>query len=92
MAEYPWWGLWPSKGVVLNFDPMYEQNQFSIVFCLSPLSLVFFCFMSCSPLSSMQHRPASAYNSPFFTTNSGAPVWNNNSSLTVGSRGIYLYG
>ena len=36
----------------------------------------------------MQYRPSSAYNSPFWTTNSGAPVWNNNSSLTVGSRGI----
>ncbi|KAJ6682350.1 CATALASE [Salix koriyanagi] len=37
-----------------------------------------------------QHRPSSSYNSPFFTTNSGAPVWNNNSSLTVGSRGPIL--
>lgn len=36
----------------------------------------------------MQYRPSSAYSSQFFTTNSGAPVWNNNSSLTVGSRGI----
>lgn len=38
----------------------------------------------------MQYRPSSSYNSPFFTTNSGAPVWNNNSSLTVGSRGKSL--
>ncbi|TYI74444.1 hypothetical protein E1A91_D07G200000v1 [Gossypium mustelinum] len=30
--------------------------------------------------------PSSAFNSPFWTTNSGAPVWNNNSSLTVGAR------
>ncbi|CAJ2642841.1 unnamed protein product [Trifolium pratense] len=37
-----------------------------------------------------KHRPSSAYNSPFWTTNSGAPVWNNNSSLTVGSRGPIL--
>ena len=35
----------------------------------------------------VQFRPSSAYDSPFFTTNSGAPVWNNNASLTVGSRG-----
>eukprot|EP00249_Psilotum_nudum_P010417 c22529_g1_i1 orf=179-1657(+) len=35
-------------------------------------------------------RPSSAYNSLFWTTNSGAPVWNNNSSLTVGSRGPIL--
>lgn len=35
----------------------------------------------------VQYRPASSYNSPFFTTNSGAPVWNNNSSMTVGPRG-----
>ncbi|KAG6773750.1 hypothetical protein POTOM_021067 [Populus tomentosa] len=37
-----------------------------------------------------KYRPSSSYNSPFFTTNSGAPVWNNNSSLTVGSRGPIL--
>lgn len=35
----------------------------------------------------MQQRPSSAYNTPFWTTNSGAPVWNNNSALTIGSRG-----
>ncbi|GLC39807.1 catalase A [Pleodorina starrii] len=35
-------------------------------------------------------RPASAYNSAFWTTNSGAPVWNNNSSMTVGERGPIL--
>lgn len=34
-----------------------------------------------------QQRPSSHYSSPFWTTNSGAPVWNNNSSLTVGIRG-----
>lgn len=39
----------------------------------------------------MQHRPSSAFNSPFFTTNSGAPVWNNNSSMTVGPRGIWTF-
>lgn len=38
----------------------------------------------------MQYRPSSTYSSQFFTTNSGAPVWNNNSSLTVGSRGIFF--
>ncbi|PPD76117.1 hypothetical protein GOBAR_DD26982 [Gossypium barbadense] len=31
-------------------------------------------------------RPSSSFDSPFWTTNSGAPVWNNNSSLTVGAR------
>ncbi|KAL7247449.1 hypothetical protein ACSBR2_002377 [Camellia fascicularis] len=36
------------------------------------------------------YRPSCAYNSPYFTTNSGAPVWNNNSSLTVGTRGPIL--
>ncbi|CAN4083571.1 unnamed protein product [Withania somnifera] len=40
--------------------------------------------------SSFQYRPSSAFNSPFCTTNSGAPVWNNNSSLTVGARGPVL--
>ncbi|KAM7521314.1 hypothetical protein LguiB_020276 [Lonicera macranthoides] len=37
-----------------------------------------------------KYRPSSAYNSPFWTTNSGAPIWNNNSSLTVGTRGPIL--
>ncbi|KAK1322353.1 Catalase-3 [Acorus calamus] len=37
-----------------------------------------------------KHRPSSAYNTPFWTTNSGAPVYNNNSALTVGSRGPIL--
>ena len=36
---------------------------------------------------SVQYMPSSHHDSPYFTTNSGAPVWNNNSSLTVGSRG-----
>ncbi|BBN10895.1 catalase [Marchantia polymorpha subsp. ruderalis] len=34
--------------------------------------------------------PSSKYNSNHWTTNSGAPVWNNNSSLTVGPRGPVL--
>ncbi|XP_043707932.1 catalase-like isoform X1 [Telopea speciosissima] len=37
-----------------------------------------------------KYRPSSAFDSPFWTTNSGAPVWNNNSSLTVGTRGPIL--
>lgn len=36
------------------------------------------------------YRPSSSYNSPYLTTNAGAPVWNDNSSLTVGSRGPIL--
>ncbi|GFR42897.1 hypothetical protein Agub_g3891 [Astrephomene gubernaculifera] len=35
-------------------------------------------------------RPSSAFNSPYWTTNYGAPVWNNNNSLTVGPRGPIL--
>jgi catalase len=35
-------------------------------------------------------RPNSAYNSPYWTTNAGAPVYNNNNSLTVGVRGPIL--
>jgi len=35
-------------------------------------------------------RPSEAHNAPFWTTNSGVPVWNNNQSLTVGSRGPIL--
>uniref|UniRef100_A0A0D9VP56 Uncharacterized protein n=1 Tax=Leersia perrieri TaxID=77586 RepID=A0A0D9VP56_9ORYZ len=34
-----------------------------------------------------KHRPSSSFNGPLWSTNSGAPVWNNNNSLTVGSRG-----
>jgi catalase len=36
------------------------------------------------------YRPSSAHNSTHWTTNSGAPVWNNNNSLTVGTRGPIL--
>ncbi|KAI4388510.1 hypothetical protein MLD38_000831 [Melastoma candidum] len=37
-----------------------------------------------------KYRPSSAHDSLFWTTNSGAPVYNNNSSLTVGTRGPIL--
>nr|MCH1922012.1 catalase [Shewanella ferrihydritica] len=37
-----------------------------------------------------KHRPSSSFNGPLWSTNSGAPVWNNNNSLTVGSRGPIL--
>ncbi|KAK8674135.1 hypothetical protein V6N13_112431 [Hibiscus sabdariffa] len=37
-----------------------------------------------------KNRPSSVFNYTFWTTNSGAPVWNNNSSLTVGARGPVL--
>ncbi|MBL2080929.1 catalase, partial [Klebsiella pneumoniae] len=37
-----------------------------------------------------KYRPSSAYDTPFHTTNAGAPVWNNDSALTVGSRGPIL--
>ncbi|KAJ4824710.1 Carnitine O-acetyltransferase mitochondrial [Turnera subulata] len=35
-------------------------------------------------------RPSSAHNSPFMTTNAGGPVYNNDSTLTVGPRGPIL--
>lgn len=35
-------------------------------------------------------RPSSAFNSAHWTTNAGAPVYNNNSSLTAGIRGPIL--
>jgi catalase len=38
----------------------------------------------------MKYRPSSANDSTHWTTNSGAPVWNNNNSLTVGVRGPIL--
>lgn len=37
-----------------------------------------------------RYRPSSVHNAPFWTSNQGAPVWNNNSSLTVGERGPVL--
>eukprot|EP00877_Chromochloris_zofingiensis_P011194 jgi/Chrzof1/6328/Cz18g04130.t1 len=37
-----------------------------------------------------KYRPSSAFDSPYWTTNSGAPVWNNNNSMTVGVRGPIL--
>jgi len=37
-----------------------------------------------------KHRPSSAFNAPYWTTNSGAPISNNNHSLTVGQRGPIL--
>ncbi|RAL50410.1 hypothetical protein DM860_016877 [Cuscuta australis] len=37
-----------------------------------------------------KHRPSSSFKTPFCTTNSGAPVWNNTSALTVGTRGPIL--
>ncbi|XP_058098536.1 catalase isozyme 1-like [Magnolia sinica] len=37
-----------------------------------------------------KYRPSSSYNTSFCTTNSGLPVWNNNSALTVGTRGPIL--
>ncbi|XP_038884399.1 catalase isozyme 3 [Benincasa hispida] len=37
-----------------------------------------------------KYRPSSAYNTPFCTTNSGAPVWNNTAVMSVGERGPIL--
>ncbi|XP_074263843.1 catalase isozyme 1-like [Silene latifolia] len=37
-----------------------------------------------------KYRPSSAYNSPYLTTNTGSPVYNDNSALTVGARGPIL--
>ncbi|MEW5304448.1 MAG: hypothetical protein WDW36_007058 [Sanguina aurantia] len=41
-------------------------------------------------MDTTKFRPTSAANSSYWTTNSGAPVWNNNSSLTAGVRGPIL--
>ncbi|KAK9064809.1 hypothetical protein SSX86_016191 [Deinandra increscens subsp. villosa] len=37
-----------------------------------------------------QQRPSSSYNSPFWKTNAGLPVYNNTASLTVGDGGISI--
>ncbi|KAJ0966722.1 hypothetical protein J5N97_023639 [Dioscorea zingiberensis] len=36
------------------------------------------------------HVPSSAFDTPFTTTNAGAPVWNDDHSLTLGPRGPIL--
>lgn len=41
-------------------------------------------------MDTYKYLPSSAHNSPYWTTNSGAPVWNNNMSETVGVRGPVL--
>jgi catalase len=41
-------------------------------------------------VSCKQHRPSSNHDALYWTTNGGAPVWNNNSSLTAGTRGPIL--
>ena len=51
-------------------------RTFSLDVCSTELNALF-----------SQLRPSSAYTTPYWTTNSGAPVWNNNSSVTVGARG-----
>ena len=40
--------------------------------------------------SSVQFRPSSDNDTQHFTTNTGMPVWNNVSSMTVGQRGPVL--
>lgn len=37
-----------------------------------------------------KYVPSTSANPPHYTTNYGAPVWNNTSSLTVGNRGPIL--
>ncbi|KAL3131644.1 hypothetical protein ABBQ38_007941 [Trebouxia sp. C0009 RCD-2024] len=37
-----------------------------------------------------KYRPSNHFDAPYWTTNTGVPVWNNNNSLTVGSRGPVL--
>nr|AAC19398.1 root catalase [Mesembryanthemum crystallinum] len=37
-----------------------------------------------------KYRPSSSYNTSFMTTKTGQPVWNDDSSLTVGARGPIL--
>ena len=38
----------------------------------------------------MQIRPSENFDTPYWTTNTGAPVFNNNDSETVGRRGPIL--
>lgn len=55
---------------------------------LSAFPIVFFTVLHLC--ADVQMRPGSANDSRHWTTNAGAPVWNNISSLTVGERGPVL--
>ncbi len=51
------------------------------------------CTTACSQRQTLyiaQYRPSSSNDTPYWTTNSGAPVWDNYSSMTVGPRGPIL--
>ena len=61
---------------------------FYVLFILLIISIFMFWVCFFNPSRLMQYRFTSAYNPPFFTTNSGALVWNN-LALTVESRGIH---
>jgi hypothetical protein len=76
--EQPWI---PTRCCLLSISPskIFDFSSF-----MRRSDLVFFCPL---PRFLMQHRPSSTSNAGIWTTNSGAPVWNNNSSLTVGQRG-----
>ncbi|CDY52649.1 BnaAnng11640D [Brassica napus] len=67
-----------------------QSNPINANDSVSSISLCWFLEVLWRFIYVITYRPASSYNSPFFTTNSGAPVWNNNSSMTVGPRGPIL--
>ena len=46
--------------------------------------------MNMDVLGCVQFRPSSDNDTQHFTTNTGMPVWNNVSSMTVGQRGPVL--
>jgi hypothetical protein len=63
-----------------------KQGTFTVLFSLPQQGVLTYRFGI--PLE--QVRPSSSYNTTYWTTNSGTPVWNNNNSLTVGQRGPIL--
>ncbi|KAJ0725407.1 putative catalase [Helianthus annuus] len=70
------WGWRCAKGVQVD----YKQQT----------SLFFLILAIINIMDPYKQRPSSAYNTPFWTTNAGAPVYNNTASLTVGNRGPIL--
>ena len=60
----------------------YDNYTTKMVLLIFPCLIIYV-----DECGSKQFLPSSLHNSPFFTTNAGGPVWNDHSSLTIGSRG-----
>ncbi|KAG0460694.1 hypothetical protein HPP92_020991 [Vanilla planifolia] len=78
-----------SKATV-RASTLQAVDETAIISTLRNRENSFLLLVLSQPMDPYKYRPSSAYNSQFWTTNSGAPVWCNSSSLTVGARGPIL--